>query len=228
MDRHVTSSETIQAGLDALLGSIYISMPGAIISYDPLTQLAMVQPLLADVRFDVDTDAPVYEPWDVLQGVKVMWPVFGGGFLAGNLKKNDPVTLCAWDFDPSGVTKPGTAVVNPNDVRKMGGNYWRAIPESLLPLPTAEATASAQGPILGIVGDPAQVRISAGSIQVGANATSFIALADLVTAELAKVVAALAGLQVTVPSGGGPNIPVISTSPYASAGNVAATIAKAQ
>jgi hypothetical protein len=173
MERQVQVSEVVSAGTDALLGSVYISMLASVISYNAMTQVAMVQPILQDVRFDLDTDVPYGEPWPSFS-VKVAWPTFGGCVLAGNLKPNDVVTLEAFDFDPSVITKLGSATVMPVDVRKLGGHAWRAVPQGLIvPIATAEATAAAAGLVIGVVGG-AQWRVTtAGAVSlVGATSAS--------------------------------------------------------
>jgi hypothetical protein len=140
--------------------------------------LASIQPLIADVRYNPDTGAPVYEPWPVLMGVKVLWPQSGSFVSAGNLKAHDQVTLEAYDYDPSGIAQPGAQVVNPADIRKLGGNYWRARPDSLsVPLSAKDAAAAAAGGLVGIPNDPAQMQFVPGGIKLGAAAAQPVALA---------------------------------------------------
>jgi hypothetical protein len=221
MDRHVRDEDVVQAGLDTLVGSMYFAMPGTCVSYNDTTQRASIQPNLADVRRDIVTNLPVYEPWPVLQNVKVFWPQSGTMIMAGSMKPGDQVTLEAYDYDPTGITQPGTQIVNPVDVRKLGGNYWRARPDAMtVPLSAADAAAIKAG---GLVGMPsasaqgAQIQFVPGSILLGVGAVNPVALANLVAAELQKIVAALGSA--VAPSGGGP---VTYGSPYTSPGSVAA------
>jgi hypothetical protein len=179
MRRQVTLSQVVSAANEALVGSIYVSEPAVVVSYNPSTQRASVQPILQDVRFDPDTGQPYGEAWPVLQNVEVLWPCGGGAVLVGTLKPNDRVSLIAWDIDPSSApVQPGSKPVMPVDVRKLSGHAWRAIPEGLTtPLSTAEAAAAAQGLLLGVIGDQAQLRLAPGSIQLGATGGDHVALA---------------------------------------------------
>lgn len=154
MRRQTRLGEVTDAANQALLGSVYVSEPGSVVSYNSTTQTASVQPILQDVRFDVDTGQPFGEPWPVLQNVPVMWPRGNGACLAFGLQPNDTVSLIAWDFDPAGLIKaPGTQTVMPVDVRKLAGHAWRAIPEALFALAASEAKAAAAGGVLGLIGD---------------------------------------------------------------------------
>src|SRR5579872_4438298 len=100
MRRQVTTEELVDAGTSALRASIYIRMPASVVSYDPVTRTASVQPMTNDVRFDVDTGAVVFEPWSVITNVPVAWPRFGGFVIAGFLQQYDQVILEAFDLDP--------------------------------------------------------------------------------------------------------------------------------
>ena len=226
MERQVRLEELLEIAGDTLRNSVYISQPGSVVSYDPVSQTATVQPRLADVRIDVETGVPTYEPWAPIPNVKVMWPVFGGAVLAGNLKPYDSVTLMAWDLDPSLVTDASTSTVNPVDVRRLGGNYWRAVPEGFaVPIPSQEANAAASGLLLGLVGDPAQIRYSPGSILVGATATNYVALANLVDAIISTVVSQFNSHTHTSAAPGSPTTPPVV--PIPSQGSTAATVVKA-
>ena len=178
MDRQVTLEQVSQAAADTLKASIYICCPGAVVSYNAEAQLADVQPMTNDVRFDLDTGAVVFEPWSIVRAVPVAWPRFGKYVIAGPLAQNDPVVLQAFDLDPSPWRAQGrsTKPVNPADVRRLGGNYWRAIPTDLTG-PMQDAGAMGTAFVLGVDGDPAQVRFTAGQILLGASAKQPVARA---------------------------------------------------
>jgi hypothetical protein len=181
--RKRTLSQVVTAATETLVGAIYVSWPGSVIAYNAVTQTADVQPTLTDVRFDPDSGQPYAEPWPVFHGVPVMWPRGGGATLAFNLKAGDSVNLIAWDYDPKSVIQPnaGSQTFMPTDIRKLAGHAWRAIPEALFPLPTAEATAAQAGYLLGLVGDPSQIQGVPGSLLLGAGATIPVALATPLT-----------------------------------------------
>ena len=178
MDRQVTLEQVAQAAADTLKGSIYVCMPGAIVSYNAGAQLADVQPMVNDVRFDLETGAVVFEPWQVIKGVPVAWPRFGGIVFAGPLEPNDQVILQAFDLDPSPWRAQGrsTKPVDPVDVRRLGGNYWRCIPSDLTG-PMKDSAAMGSAGVIGVDGDVAQIRFTPGKIMLGASAKQPVARA---------------------------------------------------
>ena len=85
-----------------------------------------------------------------------------------------------------------------------------------------DPTAAATKIIIGQDGSPAQIRISATDVELGASATDAIALASKVETELGKISTALNSL--VAPSGGGP----VTGNTYISPGAVASLVIKAQ
>lgn len=229
MERTVTLEQAIGAALKTLRASLYLQWGGNVVAYHADTMTADVQPNPSDPRTNVDTGAVEPEPWPVLLNVPIAWPRFGGFVLVGPLSVGDPVTLEAFDVDPTTWLQQGRSIapVAPADVRRLGGGYWKATPTDLTG-PIADAAVAAAAVVLGIDGDPAQVQFSKGVLQLGKTGGDFLALANLVASELGKIKTALATLQVTVPSGGGTNIPVTASSPYTTVGNVASALIKAQ
>ena len=123
MERQVQLEQIVSTAISGLKASIYISMPGSIVSYDPDTQTASVQPMLTDPRRDLTSGEPIFEPWGVMQGVPVMWPRMGDYVIVGFLKPNDQVVLEAWDLDPSAWQEQERSQkpVNPRSLRRLVG-----------------------------------------------------------------------------------------------------------
>jgi Phage protein Gp138 N-terminal domain len=220
MEKQITQEQVIEAATNTLKNSLYASMPATVVSYDPTTMLATVQPTLADPRIDLDTGAIVFEPWPPIQGVRVAWPRFGNGFvIAGPLAKYDPVHLLAFDLDPSPALSQGRSnqVANPIDVRRLSGGYWLAFPTDMTG-PIADASAAGSAFIIGKDGDPAQIRFTPGLIQLGRAGGDFVALASKVLTQLDDIANAINGLQVVVSASGpisGPiTLPVTTTAAY--------------
>lgn len=185
MEKQITMSEVARAAADGLRRSLYLSMPGSVVAYypnDTPTPTADVQPMVADVRFNLDTGAPIFEAWNVIQRVPVCFTRGGGFFVAVPLAKYDPVILEAWDLDPTAWRAGGRSgqPVNPHDVRRLGGNYWRCIPSDLAGPLTTQLPANAMA--IGKDGDQAQIIFSAGKIQLGATGGDAVALASVVDA----------------------------------------------
>lgn len=79
--------ESLSAAIEAERRDLYTTLPGTIVSYDPATQTAQVQPALK-MRFgDRELQAPV------LQSVPVKHPRGGGYGVHFPLKPGDPVEL---------------------------------------------------------------------------------------------------------------------------------------
>jgi hypothetical protein len=238
MKRQVTESENIQAGMDTLKGSLYVTMGGSIVKYYPATRTADVQPMQNDPRVDPETGQSFFEPWDVLQQVPVAWPRFSGGTgkasftLAGMLNPNDQVVLASFDLDTSTWIAGGRSgkPVDPAHIRRLGGNHWRVLVEDFVS-PIVGLSNSSPEPgtnclfLIGPDGSQQQIRFNTdGTIQLGGTGGDFAALAGLVHGELTKIKNALAAA--TAPSGGGPV--TYGGSGYTSVGNVASALIKAQ
>ena len=196
-------------------------MPGSIVSYDPDTQTASVQPMLTDPRRDLTSGEPIFEPWGVMQGVPVMWPRMGDYVIVGFLKPNDQVVLEAWDLDPSAWQEQERSQkpVNPRSLRRLGGNHWRINPTDLTAPggrgPNKSAPTS-PGLVIGLDNGQTLIEIDGTNIKLGHAATDPVALSSKVATELAKIATTLSSL--TGATFGTPYTP----------GSVAATITKAK
>lgn len=227
MERQITIEEIVNAGTETLRASLYVSMPGSVITYYPSTQTADVQPMVNDVRFDLDTGEIVFEPWSVIHSVPVSWPRAGGFVIAGFLNQYDQVVLEAFDLDPGPWRAQGRSgqPVNPTDVRRLGGNYWRCNPTDLTG-PITDAPTSA-GMVVGADGNVAQIVIQSGSISLGKGSTDHVALANLTATQLTNIVNAFnththTGVQT------GPGTSAVPAVPMSPPGSVASTLIKAQ
>lgn len=228
MEKLLSAEVGVDAYCESLKNSLYVSMPGAVIAYYPGSAgkqaTADIQPIVNDVRVDLDTNAIVPEPWSVIYGVPVAWPTFcGGAFtVCGFLQPGDQVLLEAFDLDPTAWLggARGATSVTPADVRRLGGNYWRANPADLLG--ATGPGPNSPGIVIGQANGSAQISIAPGAINLGQTPTGFVAIAPLVAAELGKISKALSVL--AAPSGGGP----VTGNTYLAVGNVAASVVKAQ
>ena len=228
MRKEIQLETVIQQGLDTLKASMYFSLPGAIVDYDPVTQTASVQPMLNDPRTDLSDDSAFFEPWGVLQHVPVAWPRMGDYVIVGFLQPKDQIVLEAFDLDPTAWKAQGRSLspVNPGDLRRLGGQHWRVNPCDLTSPGGKGVNKSAPtsaGLVIGLDNGQTLIEIDGSFIKIGHAATDFVALATKVADELGKIKLALAGLSCAVTPG-----PVISSAPYTTVGSVAATIAKAK
>ena len=221
MDKHIELEDIVGAAIAGLKASMYVSMPGAVVSYNAAMQTANVQPMLNDPRQNLSSETVFFEPWGVLQNVPVMWPRMGGYVIAGLLKPNDQVVLEAWDLDPTAWRTQTKSLLpaNPGDLRRLGGNHWRVNPSDLTAgSPTTGPNKSAPtvpSLVIGLDGGLPLITITGTTIQIGAGATSPVALAPLVAAQLAAIATTLGSL--TGATFGTPYVP----------GSTAATVTKA-
>lgn len=201
MEKQIPLGEIAREAARTERNSIYVRMPGSVVAYypnDTPTPTADVQPMVSDPRVDLDTGAIVYEPWSVIQRVPVAWPRMGGFLIMGFLSAQDPVILEAFDLDPTAWRAQGrsSAQVNPGDARRLGGNYWLCRPEDLCG-PITDQAAAAAALIIGKDGDPAQIRISAGKIQLGNAGGDSVALASKCATEFSNIQTAITNLSTT-------------------------------
>ena len=217
MERQLTLAEVAQGAVDTLRASLYVSMPGAVIAYYPTTQTADVQPMVNDPRLDLDSGKILFEPWLPILQVPVMWPRFGGMTVCGFLEPNDQVILEAFDLDPGPWRRGGKSVkpVDPDDVRRLGGNYWRANPTDLTG-PIASAPV-APGVVVGLDGGLAQLVITATGIQLGKTGGDHVALASKVDACMLAIKTHTHPGVTTGPGSSGPSAALSSLPPTGSA-----------
>lgn len=179
MERLIRQEQAIAAFIESLRNSTYHCWPGAVATYDSNDQIASVTVMVNDPRRDPETGQSYGEPWPVLPGVPVAWMRAGGYTVSGILNPGDPVILVAFDVDPTAwiAQGPSQQPVNPNDVRRHGGGYWWALPCNFFG-PIMDASGAAAGLLIGKDGDPAQIRFSPGSLQLGNAGGDHVALAQ--------------------------------------------------
>jgi hypothetical protein len=218
MERQITDTTIQNVTSAALRNSLYHCYPGNIVTYDSTQETASVQIGTNDVRKDVDTGARVSEPFPVIFGVPVAWMRFGGFVIKGSLNPYDPVMLIAIDLDPAPWRAAGRTLrpVDPGDIRRHGGGYWWAIPTDI----TLKRTPSSPTGTLsiGVEGGQPLIEITAAGINLGASASNFVALSNLVATQLGLISTAFDTVATAL------SIP----NPYAVPGPVAASITKAQ
>ena len=115
--RTPTLSELLQAAASQATGEMFIAGPGMVVSYNPATQTADVQPMISrPVVFDDGTEDLDLLP--IIPSVPVAFPRGGGFFVTFPIKKGDLVLLVYCDrsidkYKSSG----GTVPTDPVDLR---------------------------------------------------------------------------------------------------------------
>jgi hypothetical protein len=80
--------DAIESGVQSMLGEINTAMPGRIVSYDPATNRAVVQPSLPKMLAD---GTPLPAP--TIAEVPVLWPAIGGAVFTMPVRPGDEVWL---------------------------------------------------------------------------------------------------------------------------------------
>ena len=215
MEKQIRTGQLLDLANESLKNSLYHIGVGSVVSYDAENQVADIQPMVNDVRTDVDTGARVSEPFQVIPAVPIMWPRFGKFVIAGRLNKYDTVVLLAFDLDPTAWRQSGnsTQPSDPPDVARHAGKYWAAFPCDLRLNPIKGASVANAALYIGLDGgDPVMV-INDSTVQFGQTATYAAALGDKVDAAVTTIVNAFNNHTHQVAAFGSPGGPPLSIAP---------------
>lgn len=111
-----TLATNIKQGVESRLKNLHTSMPGIIESFDPVSQLASVQPAIKRIFITVDEEKEILVPENIgiLINVPVIFPRGGGFSLTFPVVKGDECLLvfCERSIDnwheTGGIKKPGS------------------------------------------------------------------------------------------------------------------------
>lgn len=199
MEKQIRTGQLLDLANESLKNSLYHIGVGSVVSYDAANQVADIQPMVNDVRTDVDTGARVSEPFQVIPAVPIMWPRFGKFVIAGRLNQYDTVVLLAFDLDPTAWRQSGnsTQPSDPPDVARHAGKYWAAFPCDLRLNPIKGASVANAALYIGLDGGSPVIVINDSTIQLGSSAAGgAVALAqkvDAIMADLKTLATVLAG-----------------------------------
>ena len=181
-------AEVIREAFENRLSDLHTAMPGTIVKYDSRTQEASVQPLLKRAYINEDGSEGLDE-LPIIQGVQVAFPRAGKYFMTFPLAKGDPVLLVFSERSlDEWSASSGKVTLDPIDLRMHDLSDAIAIPgcyPDTKPLPDSVGSGVAIGKEKGV-----HIRITDGdTIEIttrGAEASvgGFVALADLVAAEI--------------------------------------------
>jgi hypothetical protein len=162
-----TLAETFKVWGDALLEEIHKACPAKVTAYDPLTNTIVAKPVVK--RPVATTDGVDYEDLPEIPFVTVQWPRAGGYVLTCPITPGDTVLLVFTDFSLAEWRATGE-VSEPADVRRHSAGWPVAIPgvyADIAPLDPLDIVARTTGMIIGRDGQPEQIRIQPGLIQIG-------------------------------------------------------------
>lgn len=115
MSETKTWAQVMREAIDARLLEVNTSMPGLIVSFDPGTGLAVVQPSFKR-KFNYEKEAVTLPQ---ITNVPVVFPRGGGASIVFDLQKDDPVLLIFAQRSMDAWISSG-GIVDPKDPRKHG------------------------------------------------------------------------------------------------------------
>jgi len=211
---------------DNIVGRVSKAFPGQVVSYDPATQCADVQPMLKRQLLDDDGNK-VYESLPLLPAVPICFPRAGGYCITLPMAAGDFVWVNCSDASMAEWLATGQES-EPWDTRKHGLSGAIAYPgvyPDTKPLASGDHSARVAGMVIGKDGGDEQIRIQPGVIQLGAAASDFVALSQKVLTVLQNIQSAFNTHMHPTAGTGSPSPPTI---PMPAPSPVAASKVKAQ
>jgi len=212
----VTLEDVLEAAVNQQLNRLRVGLPGIVITYDSVTQIASVRPALTDLGGEllpIITQVPVIFPRS--GGFAITWPLLPGDevwILFGERSIDRFVALGGYQ--------------QPDNPRRFDWTDAVAIP-GISPKTSPIETASGSAMVLGTRQGTSQIEITPALIRLGAQANDFVALAQLVLNELGNIVNAFnTHVHTGVTTGAGTS--GMPAQPMGSPSSVAATKVKAE
>lgn len=236
-----SAAEVLEALRRSIVARVHTSIPGEVVSFNPLTNTVDVKLAIKDFVFDGDGERAYDDPI-VFPSVPVVWPRGGGYVITVPLKAGDFVWLMFAERSLAEWRTTGQ-VSEPLDSRRLSVGYPVALPgafpdvEVLSPEPTKDLPNRTSKMVVGKDGHGAQIVIDGDdpitpTIKIGRDATDFVALAALVQTALDAIRTAFNTHVHTSAAAGSPTTtpmtpPAVALS-IAVLGPVAATMTKAK
>jgi hypothetical protein len=197
INRDPTLSELINVSVAKALSKTHTAMPGRVESYDSKSQTADIQPLIDNTFIDLDRNE-VNEPYPKLQRVPVWFPRGGGYFQSLPVQEGDTVLLIFNErstdrYNASDSVPPQPKTIDPIDIRMHHLSDAIAIP-GFFPLSQSLSDAHSRNMVMGKDGGT-QIHVKDEGISLGSETpTDFVALAQLVSLQLAAISASITNL----------------------------------
>lgn len=217
--RNPSLAEVIKASNESHAEGMHVAIPGTVVQFYPKgptglgTASADIKPgVKLPLRAGEGGSEVVYEELPTFPDVPISYPSGGGYMFVFALSEGDPVQLL---FNDVGIAEYLTAgrTSEPLDTRRHSLGYPTATPGGARPDPKALKDTPAEGAIIGKDDAQTQIKFTPTVIEIGKDATDFVALASLVSTNLTAIALVLNSLV-----GPGTYTPVA----------VAATLAKAK
>jgi hypothetical protein len=221
----VSDAEIIRAGIDAALEDLYVARPGEVTAYDPLTNTAVVKPMVKQALYTT-SGKRVFEELPEIPFVPVIFPRAGAFAMTLPVEVGDAVLLVFCDVSLAEWRDSGQ-LSEPIDARRHSLGWPVAIPgffpdTSPMSANPVDVLARAVAMILGQHGGNSRIEIRDNEIKIGKDATDYVALAAKVDAGFSAIKTAFSNW-VVAPNDGGA---ALKTAWTAQAGNIVSTSAE--
>lgn len=197
--RQPTEAELLRRAVKAGLATVFTSLPGKVVSYDPEAKTAVVEVVVHDG-----------DPLVPLPDVPVKFPRGGGYRLVWPLEEGDEVTLIFHGLDPSRFRASGeTSAAN---IGRRHGIYPVAIPGSESELGAAGYEPASEGLHLGTDDGTVEIVVGGSQIKLGSTAAAAgVAKGNVADANFQSILAWLAAH--VHPTAVGPSSPSTTPAP---------------
>ncbi len=215
-------NELIKANILAIVDARHVSFPATVLVYDPVTQLCNVQPSVRIYETVEGVDVPLLIP--PCLDCPVLFPTGGGYVIQWPLIAGDSVDVIVSSHDMDAWLTAGTPDTVPTS-RRRGSLSDAKVWPGIRPKTNPRLSTSPGGMSMGLDSMVSEVRVQATEVVLtsptvrlgSASATQFVALANLVLAELTNIVNKFNGHQHTETGAttGVPLIPMVAPSSVA-------------
>jgi hypothetical protein len=197
--RPVSTAELVTAGIESHVSELYVARPGKVTAYDPLTNTAVVQPMVKHALVgDVD-GSRVYEEIPEIPFVPVMFPRIGSYVVTMPVPVGAPVLLLFNDVSLA-EWRDGGGLSEPVDARRHSLGWPVALiglyPDTdQMSSAAADVAARVAGMVVGEHSSNNRIEVAGSFIKMGGDAFDFVALA---TPTQAGINAAMAAANVAI------------------------------
>lgn len=225
----VSLAEVVRTGAEGHVSEMYVARPGKVTAYDPITNTAVVKPMVKHALSTADDDERIYEDLPEIPFVPVMFPRFGTFVITMPVPIDSPVLLLFCDVSLAEWRESGD-VSEPVDARRhslgwpvaLMGLFPDISPMSVNPL---DLVARAAGMCIGTDGGEDQIRFIGGKIELGHDlATGLAADAMALASRVDALMNAIVGVTIVPGDGGAAIKTAVAAAKIAMGGSVASPL----
>lgn len=183
MPRAIPLAEVIQSAIDSAFREKVHTLPGIVTAWHPDTQCVDVQLATTEPLISLTDGSVTYEIPAQVPAAKVAFPGANGFTISWPLAVGSHVTCYFFDLYVEDYRQSGQQS-NPTLIGKHTGyscivGPWSCADSTVI----ADATAANGAMVIGKDGDPGQIRLSPGVVQLGRTGADFVVLANKLIAK---------------------------------------------